>query len=166
MKHSLQFIAEHIFAVHSFKDWRQCTDASQRIAYFIDNRRRGDYIQRGDVENESDKNIGDNIFSLFLSLVNRRLTSIIRLKPHIDKNSTYLQILQTELQYKDRRLTRQFRSPNLVQTTATYPTSSGRKKYHKRAKRGSGKQKMTVKKSSQKVIEKFMKHETFKSTLL
>ena len=120
----------------------------QRIAYLIDNRRRGDYVQRGDIENESDKNVGDNIFSLFLSLVNSRLTSIIRLKPRTDKNLTYLQVSQTELQYKDRRLTRQFGSLNLVQTTATYPTLSDRKKYHKREKRDSSKQKKTVKKSS------------------
>ena len=71
-----------------------------------------------------------------------------------------------ELQYNDRRLIRQFRSPNLVQTIAICPTLSGGKKYHKRGKRGSGKQKKTVKKLSQKVIEKFTKRRTFKSTLL
>ena len=111
----------------------------QKIAYLIDNCGRGDYVQRGDVENTSDKNVGNHIFNLFLGLANSRLILIIRLKSQTDKNSTYLQALQTELQYKDRRLTRQFGSPNLVQTTATCSTLSGGKKYYKRVKRGSGK---------------------------
>ena len=80
LKDSLQFAAEYVFAVHIFKDWRQYTESIQKIAYLIDNRGRGDYVQRGDVKNASDKNVGDHIFNLFLGLANSRLTSIIRLK--------------------------------------------------------------------------------------
>ena len=49
----------------------------QRIAYLIDNRRRGNYIQRGDIENDSDINVGNKIFSLFLRLLGSRVTRII-----------------------------------------------------------------------------------------
>jgi len=52
----------------------------QKITYLIENHGRGDYIQRGDVENVSDKNVGDYIFNLFLSFANSRFTSIIRFK--------------------------------------------------------------------------------------
>ena len=90
MKDSLRFTAEHVIAIHIFKDWRQCTDPMQRIAYLIDNYRRGDYVQRGDIKTNSNINVGDKIFSLFLELSDSRVTLIIRLKPRIDKNSTYL----------------------------------------------------------------------------
>ena len=65
-----------------------------------------------------------------------------------------------EIQYTDKRLTRQFISSSLVISTATYSSSLGKKKSQQRGKRGSGVQKKMVKKSSQRVIEKFKKCET------
>ena len=160
MKDSLQFAAEHIITIYIFKDWRHYTSSIQRIAYLIDNYGRGDYVQRGDIENDSNTNIGNKIFSLFLGLSDSRVKVIIRLTPCIDKNLTYMQVSQIEMQYVGRRLIRQFVSPSLVMTTATCSSSSGGKKYHRRRKRGSGIQKKLVKTSSQRAIEKFKKRGT------
>ena len=82
---------------------------------------------------------------------------IIRLIPHIDKNSTYMQVSQMEMQYTGRRLIRQFVSPSLVMSTAIYSSSSDRKKSRQRGTRGSAIQKKLVKSSSQRAIEKFKK---------
>ena len=92
MKESLHFAAEHVIAIHIFKDWRHCTNPTQKIAYLINNRKRGDYVQRGDIENDSDTNVGDKIFSLFLGLSDSRVKVIIRLIPRTDKNSIYIGI--------------------------------------------------------------------------
>ena len=90
MKESLHFAAEHVIAVYIFENWRHCTDPMQRIAYLIDNRRRGNYVQRGDVENYSDMYIGNKIFSLFLGLSESRVKAIIKLTPCTDRNSIYM----------------------------------------------------------------------------
>ena len=62
--------------------------------------------------------VGNKIFSLFLGLSKSRVKAIIKLTPHTDKNSTYMQVLQIEIQYAGRRLTRQFVSSSLVMSIA------------------------------------------------
>ena len=106
MKESLHFAVEPIIAIHIFEDWRHCTDPMQSFAYLINNRGRGNYVQRGDVKNNSDMNAGDKIFSLFLELSDSRVKVIIRLTPCTDKNSTYVQVSQMKMQYAGRRLIR------------------------------------------------------------
>ena len=90
LKESLLFAAKYVISIHIFKDWRHYTDPKQRIAYLIDNHGRGDYVQRGDVENDSDIYVGNKIFSLFLGLSDSRVKVIIRLIPCTDRNLTYM----------------------------------------------------------------------------
>ena len=54
---------------------------------------------------------------MFLDLPNCRIISIIRLKSYTEKNSTHAQASQTESTYKDRRLTRNFKSSTSARTT-------------------------------------------------
>ena len=108
MKGSTLIPTEHVCAVHIFKDWKKCKDSSQRIAKIIDNRDNADYVQKEDVEDLSDENVGDKIFKLFLGMEHSRLTNIINLKRRQHKDSAYHQAVKTEARFIDRRITRQF----------------------------------------------------------
>ena len=46
LKGSTLVPAEHVCAVHIFKDWRKCDNSSQRTAKIIDNRGRADCVQK------------------------------------------------------------------------------------------------------------------------
>ena len=157
LKKSLSIAAEHLCVAHIFKDWKQCTDSKQRFAIIIDNQGRGDYVQKGDVEDLTSEHTGDTIFSLSLQLENSQVTSIIKLKRRTTRNSAYLQASETESLYLDRRITRQCRSPKVINAIATSEASSGGKKCGKRGKRGSGKQRKTINKNNEKVIAKHAK---------
>ena len=98
----------------------------------IDNRGRGDYVQKEDVKDLTSEHARDTIFSLFLQLEKSRATSIIKLKYRTTRNSAYLQESQTESLDLDRRLPRQFRSPAVINTIATSAAASVGKKHSKR----------------------------------
>ena len=100
--------AEHVCAVHIFKDWRKCDDSSQRIAKIIDNRGRANCIQKEDAEDLSDQDAGNKIFHLFLDMEHSRLTSIINLKRRQHKDSACYHAVETETRHFSRRVTRQF----------------------------------------------------------
>ena len=87
--------------VHILADWRLCNDPKQHIAFLTDNREGGDYVQRCDIDDSTDVDVGERIFSLFLNLPNSRIMSIIRLKSHTQQNSTYMQASYTEFDYRD-----------------------------------------------------------------
>ena len=108
LKRSTLAPAEHVCAVHIFKDWRTCDNSSQRIAKIIDNRGRTDYIQKEDVEDLSDQDIGDKIFHLFLDMKYSRLTNMINLKRRQHKDSAYHHAVETETRCSSRSVTRQF----------------------------------------------------------
>ena len=108
LKGSTLIPAEHVCAVHIFKDWRKCKDSSQHVAKITDNRGNADYVQKMDVEELSDENAGDKIFALFLGVEHSRLTNIINLKRRQHKDSAYRQAVKTEARFIDRRVTRQF----------------------------------------------------------
>ena len=95
-------------AVHIFKDCRTCNDSSQCIAKIIDNRGRTDYIQKEDVEDLSDLDIGDKIFHSFLDMKYSRLTNIINLKRRQHKDSAYRHAAETATKHSNRSITRQF----------------------------------------------------------
>ena len=78
----IKFTTEHIIAVHILIDWKLCNDPKQNIVFLTDNREGGDYVQKCDIDELSDVDIGEQIFSLFLNLPKSRITSIIRLKSH------------------------------------------------------------------------------------
>ena len=96
---------EKVCAVHIFKDWRMCDDSSQRIAKIIDNRGRAHCIQKEDVEDLSDQDIGDKIFHLFLDMKYSRLTNIINFKRRQHKDSACHHAIKTETRYSSRSLT-------------------------------------------------------------
>ena len=93
--------AEHVVAVHILKDWRWCVDPNENIAYLLNNRGRKDFVQLQDVDVESRVDLGENIFNIFLGILNSRLISIIRLQPHTKKNSSYSQAARTATEFKD-----------------------------------------------------------------
>ena len=115
---------------------------------------------RRPTENDSDMYISNKIFSLFLGLSDSKVKAIIRLTPRTDRNSTYMQASQMEMQYACRRLTRQLVSSSLVMSTAIGSSSSGEKKSRWRGIRGSAVQIKLVQSPSQRAIEKFKKHGT------
>ena len=104
-------MAQHVITVYIFKDWKQYSSLKERIAVLADHRGEIGYIQREDIEDAKNENMGMYIFSLFLSYSNSRLESIIRIKQHTEKNSSYQQVAQVESQFKDQRLTRQLGKP-------------------------------------------------------
>ena len=77
------------------------------MAILTDNSGETGYIQRKDVEDARNDEIGERIFSLFLSYGNSRLDLIIRIKQCTEKNSTYQQASHIEEQFKGRRIIRQ-----------------------------------------------------------
>jgi hypothetical protein len=93
---SLNFAAQHAVAVYIIKDWKQYSFSKQTVAVLIDNCSKTGYIQRENVEDVQDDNIGERIFSLFLSRGNSRLELIIRIKQRTKKNSIYQQASHTE----------------------------------------------------------------------
>ena len=76
------------------------------VVVLTDNHGEIGSVQREDVEDAQNNDMGEYIFSLFLSYGNSRLESIIRIKEHTEKNSTYQQASHIESQFKDRRLTK------------------------------------------------------------
>ena len=89
LRDSLKFTAEHVIAVHILADWRLCNDPKQHIVFLTDNRKGGDYVQRSDIDDLTEIDVGEQIFSLFLNLPNSRIISINRLKSRTQQNSTY-----------------------------------------------------------------------------
>ena len=75
----------------------------------------------------------------------------------MNRNFTCLQASQTESLHLDARITRQFRSPKVIDATATSTAASVGKKHSKRGKRGSGKQCKAINKNYEKVIAKYAK---------
>ena len=115
LQDSLKFTAEHVIAVYILTDWKLCNDPKQNIAFLTDNRDGGDYVQKCDVNELTDVDAGEKIFRLFLNLPNSRIMLIIRLKSRTWQTSTYKQASRIELEYRDRRLTRQFSSTRSMQ---------------------------------------------------
>ena len=116
LRDCIKFTAEHIIAVYILTDWKLCNNPKQNIVFLTNNREGGDYIQKCDIDELSDVDVGEQIFSLFLNLPNSRITSIIRLKSCTRQNSTYKQASRTELEYRDQWLTRQFSSTCPIQS--------------------------------------------------
>ena len=88
-----------------------------------------------------DEIAGEKILNMFLDLSNFRIKSIIRLKSYTEKNSTYVKVSQAESTYKDRRLTRNFRSFTSARATISSLSKLNGKVPHRRGKRESGKKK-------------------------
>ena len=88
LRNSVQFTAEHIVAVHVFKDWQLCDNPSNNVACLMDNCSQEDFVQICNINVKQGVDVGKTIFSLFLGIPNSCLTSIMKLKPHTEKNST------------------------------------------------------------------------------
>ena len=57
----------------------------------LDNQGRYDFMQLRDINIKRGVDAGETILSLFVGIPNSQITSIIRLKPCTEKNSTYFQ---------------------------------------------------------------------------
>ena len=132
LRDGVQFTAEHVIAVHIFKEWKLCNDPEEYVACLLDNRGRSDFVQLQDIDGKRGTDVGENIFCLFLGIPNSRITSVIRLQPRTEKNSTYSQAADTAAKYKDKRLTRRLSSQYSSLTTST--TSSRSKNSRRRGK--------------------------------
>ena len=118
----------------------------------MDSQRQGDYMQKSDVDS-SNSNVGEKILSLFLGVSSYRIVSVIKLKACAEKNSTYVQALQTELKYKDCKFIRNLCSSTSV-LTSLLGTSTCKKKKNQRSKQGSRKKSKAIKSTCLKVINK------------
>ena len=119
----------------------------------VANHGRGDYIQKYNAVDKLDKNAKEKILNMFQSLATYRITSIIRLKSHAEKNSTYVQVSQTESTYKDRRWTRNCRSSTSAHTIVPILSKLNRKAPCRRGMRGSGKKEKEAVKVNSGVVE-------------
>ena len=103
---SVLFTAEYIIVIQILKDQRLCDNSSNNVVILMDNRGRGDFVQVCNINVKHDINVGETIFSLFLGTPNSHITSIMKLKPQTEKNSTCVQALHTAAAFKDHCLTR------------------------------------------------------------
>ena len=129
LRDSVQFAAEHVIAVHIMKDWKLCDDPEENVVCLLDNRGCHDFVQVKDIDLERGIDAGETILSLFLGIPNSRVTSIIRLKPRAEKNSSYARAVQTAVEFKDKRMTRHLSSQNsALNTSVTSSKTSARRK--------------------------------------
>ena len=73
-------------------DWKEYTDPTQKLACLVENYGREVYFQRYNADDESDTNVREKIFSLFLNLSNSRVISMIKLKAQIEASSTQMKV--------------------------------------------------------------------------
>ena len=107
LRDSAQFTAEHAIVVHIIEDWKVHDDPEENVMRLLDNRGCSDFAQLRDINVKRGVDAGETILSLFLGIPNSQITSIIRLKPRAEKNSSYVQASNAAAEFKDRRLTRQ-----------------------------------------------------------
>ena len=75
------------------------------MVHLIDNRERGYYSQKSDVESQ-ESSAEKNILWLFLDAPSYRVVPIIKLKACEERNSTYVQALLLESKFGGCRITR------------------------------------------------------------
>ena len=103
-----------------------------------------------DIDIKRSIDMGETIFSLFLGISNSRVTSIMKLKPHAEKNSTHVEASCTAVAFKDHHLTRQLGNPSLV--TLASLSAPKVKRHCRRGMRRSRHRKTAAKKAGLQVI--------------
>ena len=102
LRDGVRYTAEHVVAAHIFKDWKLCKDPEEYVACLLDNRGRSDFAQLLNIDRTDGTDAGEAIFSLFLGISDSRITSVIRIQPRTERNSTYNQAVRTAVKYKDK----------------------------------------------------------------
>ena len=106
MKPSFGDQAHHALAVHAMKQWTRCKLPSEIVAIFTDNSRTMGQLQKMDVDEAVNQELGAEMFQKFLGSNEFKIACVCGIAPRIHMNSTCFQEQAVARETLNKRLTR------------------------------------------------------------